>query len=280
MKSYLNRFSLLLAIVSFFACKKVENKINFQGGTTPVLTASTAAVKLEAGEEANTAIRLSWTNPDYKFTTGLSSHDVKYTLEIDTLGGNFSSGKKYTTVFAKDLSKIYTVGELNAVMGNTMRLQLDPRRSFTFQARITSSLGIGTDAVPLTSNVIVFTASPFPPPPKVAIPAANNLWMTGDAAPSSWSNPLPAPYDVSQKFTKKSTTLYEITVGLPGGGNYKLIQTQGDWGSQYHMLAGGSWQGGEFEKKDADPGFPGPPTAGTYKITVDFQLGLFSVVKQ
>ncbi|MBY0478185.1 MAG: SusE domain-containing protein [Chitinophagaceae bacterium] len=280
MKSYMNRFSLLLAMISFFACEKVENKISYEGGTAPALTASTAAVRLEAGEESNVALRLSWTNPNYRFTTGLSSHDVKYTLEMDTLGANFSSSKKYTTVFATDLSKTYTVGELNAILGNTMRLQLDPRRTYTFQVRISSSLGIGTDAAKLTSNIITFTASPFPPPPKVPVPDAGTLWATGDAFASSWQNPLPGPFDVDQKFTRRSTTLYELTVNMPGGGAYKLIQTQGNWGTQYHMLTGGTWQGGEFEKRDADPGFPGPPTAGRYKITVDFQLGLFNVVKE
>ncbi len=280
MKSYMNRFSLLLAMISFFACEKVENKISYEGGTAPALTASTAAVRLEAGEESNVALRLSWTNPNYRFTTGLSSHDVKYTLEMDTLGANFSSSKKYTTVFATDLSKTYTVGELNAILGNTMRLQLDPRRTYTLQVRISSSLGIGTDAAKLTSNIITFTASPFPPPPKVPVPDAGTLWATGDAFASSWQNPLPGPFDVNQRFTRRSTTLYELTVNMPGGGAYKLIQAQGNWGTQYHMLTGGTWQGGEFEKRDADPAFPGPPTAGTYKITVDFQLGLFNVVKQ
>jgi hypothetical protein len=46
------------------------------------------------------------------------------------------------------------------------------------------------------------------------------------------------------------------------------------------MLNGGTWEGGSLEKKDADPAFPGAPTAGTYKITVNFQTGTFSVVKQ
>ncbi len=279
MKSYTIRFSLLLAVLSLFACEKVENKISYQNGTAPVLTGSSSTVRLEAGEEGNVAIRLNWTNPNYSFSTGISSHDVKYTLEIDTLGANFSSGNKYVTVYSKDLSKTFTVGELNGIFGNSLRIPLDPRRTYTFQARITSSLGIGIDAVPLQSNTITFTASPFPPPPKVAVPAADNLWATGDAFTSSWQNPLPGPFDVSQKFTRISRTLYELTVNMPGGGNYKLIQTQGDWGSQYHMLTGGTWQGGQFEQRDADPGFPGPPSAGTYKITVDFQVGEFNVVK-
>lgn len=280
MKRIINRFSfLLLAVVSLIACEKVENKISFENGTKPVLTASTTAVRLEAGEESNVAIRLNWTNPNYQFTTGISSHDVKYKLEIDTLA-SFASARKFETVYLKDLSKTFTVGELNAIFGNNLRIPLDPRKTYTFYARITSSLGLGAEAVPLQSNNITFTASPFPPPPKVAVPAADNLWATGDAFASSWQNPLPGPFDVSQKFTKISRTLYELTVSMPGGGNYKLIQTQGNWGTQYHMLSGGTWQGGQFEQRDADPGFPGPPTAGTYKITVNFQIGEFSVVKQ
>ena len=93
-----------------------------------------SAVRLEPGEEANTAIIFSWTNPDYKFTTGGSSHDVSYLLEYDTLGANFSSSIKQTISVSKDLSFSYTVGAFNSVLGNTMFLQLDPRRTYTMQA--------------------------------------------------------------------------------------------------------------------------------------------------
>ncbi len=284
MKFYINTISLLAAITLFFACKKVENRVIFEGGTNPVLTASTTAVNLQPGLETNTAITLKWTNPDYKLSTGISSQDVNYLFEIDTLGGNFSSGKKFETIFAKDLSKTYTVAELNNIMGNTMLLQIDPRRSYTFQARITASIG-DSKAVPLISNVITFTASPFTPPPKVEAPGTSannytdgNLWMTGDATPAGWLNPLTGSYITSQQFTKISKTLYEITIALPGGGGYKLIQINGDWGTQYHMTTG-TWDNGNFEKKDSDPQFPGPPSAGTYKITVNFQLGTYSAVK-
>lgn len=275
MKSYINRFSLFAVILFLFACEKAENKINFKGGTNPVLSASTNAVNLQPGIESNTAIKFNWTNPDYSFTTGISSHDVKYTLEIDTLGANFGSARKFVTVFSKDLSKTYTVTELNGIMGNDMRLPLDPRRTFTFQARLTSSLGVGTNAVPLPSNIITFTASPFIPPPKVAVPDMGTLWITGDAVASGWTNTPP----VAQQFTRISNTLYELVITMPSGGGYKLLQKQGDWDSQYHMTVG-TWAGGQFEKKNSDPQFPGPPSAGSYKITVDFQLGEYTVVKQ
>jgi hypothetical protein len=37
---------------------------------------------------------------------------------------------------------------------------------------------------------------------------------------------------------------------------------------------------GNFRMADAEPGFIGPPTPGKYKMTVDFQIGKFTVVPQ
>ncbi len=268
---------LIAAVVS--SCKKEESKIYFEGGTTPVLTGSTAAVRLEPGEEGNLAIKFSWTNPDYRFTTGGSSHDVSYLLEYDTLGANFASSKKQSISVSKDLSFSYTVGALNAVLGNVMLLQLNPRRTYTMQARVTSSITGGNGK--LTSNVVTFTVKPFPPPPKVQLPAAGNLWVTGDAFASNWSNPLGAPYDVTQKFTRlPSFTDYELLVNMNATGSYKLIQTQGDWSTQYHMVTGGTALSGSFEYGDANPAFPAPAVAGLYKLSFNFQLGTYTVVKQ
>ncbi len=103
--SILFSFSLLLLMAS---CKKEENKIFYEGGTAPVLSASAVTITLEPGQEANTALVLDWTNPEYRFTTGVSSQDVTYTLEIDTLGANFASSKKYTGVFSKS-NRFWTV---------------------------------------------------------------------------------------------------------------------------------------------------------------------------
>ena len=268
---------MLVAAFLLGSCEKDENKIYYEGGTAPELTASTSDVKLNPppADESLEALRLNWTNPDYKFTTGVSSQDVSYLLEMDTLGANFGSSIKYSTTISKELSKSFTVFELNSILGNTMLLK--PARQYTIETRISSSLT--SNAVPLTSNKLSFTATPYSPPPKVEPPTASTLWAIGDAFSSGWTNPMQSPYDVSQKFTKVSTTLYELVVTMPGGGGYKLIQEQGNWDTQYHMKTGSS-AGGVFEKKNSDPAFPGPAAAGTYKITVDFQLGTFTVVKQ
>lgn len=271
--------AFLFIVILFLSCKKEENKVVYSGGTTPVLTASTSAVRLEAGEESNTAIKFNWTNPDYKLTTGLSSHDVNYMLEIDTAGANFNSSKKLTVSVANDLSKQYTVGELNSILGNVMLLQLSPRRTYNIEARVSSTVAGGTGK--MTSNVFAFTVKPFPPPPKIPVPVAGTLWITGDAVASGWSNPLPAPYDVNQKFTKlPSGTDYELIVNMNAAGSYKLIQTPGDWSTQYHMVTGGTASGGAFEFGDANPAFPAPSTAGLYKLSFNFQLGTFTATKQ
>jgi hypothetical protein len=276
MKNLLS-ISSILFLMALCSCEKVENKVFYEGGTAPVIAASTDNPQLEAETENDPAITFRWTNPNYRFTTGVSSQDVTYTLEFDTLGGNFTSKAKHSKVLSKELSYTFTGKELNAILGNSMLLQIDPRREYIIEARVISSIGNAVKL--LSSNKVTFRARPFPPPPKINTPDAETLWIVGNATFCGWQNPLPSPFDADNKFTRVSRTLYELTINLPGGGNYKLIQTQGVWGTQYRILDG-TWDGGTFEKRDADPGFEGPPSSGTYKMSFDFQLGRYSVVKQ
>lgn len=278
-----NKFSILLTsflLLALISCKKQETKDYYEGGTTPALTASTSTVTLEPGQEANTAIVLNWTNPNYQFTTGPSSQDVTYTLELDTLGANFGSSKKYATVLSSDLAKTFTVAELNDILGNTMLLQLNPRRNYSMQARIISSIGSN---VKLASNAITFTTKPFAPPPKVAPPSSGHLYIVGDATPGGWANPVPVP---SQEFTQLSNTSYQITVALTGGLHFLFLPVNGDWGNKYACHDGGTQahDGGDFGYNGGNSYYnadiPAPDVSGTYKITVDFQLGKYTIVKQ
>lgn len=266
---------LPLAWIAFNSCEKKENQIFYENSTPPVLTATTSAVTLEPGLENNVALVLNWTNPNYEFTTGVSSHDVLYTLEMDTMGANFNSNKKVTTVIAKELSKSYTVAELNGILGNDMLLQLNPRRSYTLELRVTASIGA---VAKVTSNTITFTARPFSPPPKVELPSTGDLFLVGDATPGGWDNPVPVP---GQQFAKVSNTLYEITINLNGGKSLLFLPVNGDWGDKY------GWTGSNNENNPSGDNLKRgggdikvPDESGIYKITVNFQLGVFSIVKQ
>lgn len=275
MKKYAALLTIsITALLLLAGCEKEETKIYLENGTAPVLSASTTTVRLTPATENEVAITFSWTNPNYKFTTGISSQDVTYTLELDTLGANFTSKNKYTTTISKDLSKTYTETELNNIMGNTM--QVKTGRQYTFEARVSSSLG-SADAAKLTSTVFKFTATPFTPPPKVELPTTGKLYLVGDASPGGWSNPVPTP---SQEFAKISNTIYEITVSLNGGKSLLFLPLNGDWGDKY------GWTGANNKNNvDGDNLKRGggdilvPAASGNYKIRVDFQLGKFTITK-
>jgi len=265
---------LLTSVV--WSCSKDEKKIYLEGGTAPVISANKAALVLTDATKNEEAVTFTWTNPNYMFTTGVSSQNVTYFLEVDTTGANFTNPRKLTFSISNDLTVTFTVGTLNSALSNTMLLKTGMSHNLEF--RIKSTLQNNTAS--FYSNVLKLTATPYMPPPLVAPPTEGTLWIVGNAAAGGWDNPLKSPYDVTQKFTKKSNTLYELTIDFLGGGGYKLVQKMGVWGSQYHALDGSVVSGGTFEMKDSDPQFPGPATAGKYKVTVDFQLGKYYAVKQ
>lgn len=278
-----------LLVTTLWSCEKDENKDYYEGGTPPVLTASVnTTIPLADATKGNEAISLSWTNPDYKFTTGLSSQNVTYQLEIDTTGANFTNPKKVTVSVNNDLSKRFTQGELNDFLLNT--LVLKPGQPHNIEFRVTSTLI--NNSVPLYSNVLKYVITPYAIPPKVTPPGTpvgnpptdwinGHLYIIGNATPggdaTGWNNPVPVP---SQEFTKISSTLYEITIALIGGKNYLLLPVNGDWAVKYGAMGANSSNnpdGDDFKMGGGD--LISPAASGNYKIVVDFQRGKFTVTK-
>lgn len=274
MKSLLKYFSLLsFMTLLLWSCKKDENRVINTGGTAPVLAATNTNVSLVFANAANRAVLFTWTNPAYTFNTGVSSLDVSYQLEIDTTGANFTNPNKKVITISKDLSFDVTVGDFNDYMLN--QLVLKPGIPHNLDVRVKST--IGTGAALLTSNVLKLTATPYTIPPKVTPPASGELYITGNAVASDWTNTPPA----AQKFTKLSTTLYEITVNLTGGNSYTFLPTYGSWNDKYSIKTKNdpnSIYGGDFQWQGED--ILAPPASGSYKIQVDFQRGKFTVTKQ
>ncbi len=266
--------SSLLAI-TLWSCTKDEVKDYYEGGTPPVLSASVTALNLSFANAANEAVKFSWTNPNYQFTTGVSSQSVSYVLEIDTTGSNFTYSGKQSISISQDLSLSITIGQFNDYLLN--QLVLKPGMVHNLEVRVKATLGNG--AVPIISNVLKLTATPYAIPPKVPVPTGGNLYLVGSATPGGWNNPVPVP---SQKFTQISATLYEIIVPLTGGQEYLFLPLNGDWSHKYAVAdktVAGLADGGDFGY-DKNDNFPGPAASGTYKISVDFQRGKFSVTKQ
>jgi hypothetical protein len=277
MKSIFNRlFLIATGLALFAACKKDEARVNFLGGTPPVLTASvTDSVPLSFANAAKTAIVLSWTNPNYQFNTGVSSMDVTYLVEIDTAGANFTNPNRKTISVSKDLSLSISVGDFNDYLLN--QLVLAPGVVHNLEIRVSSMLTNNT--VSMSSGVIKLNATPYAIPPKVPPPSSGNLFLVGSATSGGWNNPVPVP---NQEFTQLSPTTYTITITLSGGQEYLFLPVNGSWSHKYAVkdkTVSGLSAGGDFGY-DLSDNFPGPVANGTYKIDVDFQRGKFTVTKQ
>jgi hypothetical protein len=266
---------LSLAIVFLASCNKDEARDTFVGGTAPVLTASSKdSIALNFNTETDLGVKFSWTNPNYSFASGISSQNVNYSLEIDTAGANFNGPNKKVISISKDLSASYTQKEFNIAIAD---VKVTAGKLAKLEVRIVASLG-GASVTQLVSNVLSFKVMPYAPPPKVAVPTGGVLYLVGDATNGGWTNPVPTP---AQQFTKVSNTLYQITVPLIGGKQYLFIPLNGDWGHKFACAktADQSADGGVFGYDFSD-NFPGPAASGTYKISVDFQAGIYTVTKQ
>lgn len=271
---YMIKSLLFLALtIAFFSCEKDENQVVFEGGSKPVVTSSTANVPMSFVNKDKPAVTISWTNPNYKFNTGLSSQDVSYLVEIDTVGSNFKNPNRQSITVAKDLNVTFTQGELNGYLLNQLLLKADMNHQLAI--RVTASLGGGTAA--LVSNVLTLTVKPFSIPPVVAPPSSDKLFLVGNATPGGWDNPVPVP---SQQFTKVSNTMFEITVNIVPGGSYLFLPVNGDWSNKYGTTGANNANnvnGGDF--RDGGGDILAPSESGPHKIVVDFQRGKFTVTK-
>ncbi len=266
-------FGTIFTAAIILSCKKDENKVYFQGGTNPVLTASsTANLFLDSTKKNTIALTFNWTNPNYQFNTGISSQNVAYILQIDTTGSNFSNPNIQETSISMDLSISLTVKQVNTFL-NKLLMARDIPHNIEF--RIKSTIN-GT--VPLYSNVIKIVITPYLDV-AVPLPPTGDLYITGDATPSSWTNNPPA----SQKCTKLSLTEYTITMNFTPGFYYKFLSTLTQWQPQY---GGSSATGGDFSANMGLPGqsdppaIPTPSVSGSYKVTLNFVTGKYTVVKQ
>lgn len=270
---------LSLVVLTASSCKKDENKVFFEGGTAPVLTASvTNTIPLAFANSEKEGVVLRWTNPDYRFNTGTSSQNVSYLIEIDTVGANFTNPNRQTIGVSNDLSLSITQGTLNDYLLN--QLVLKPAMEHNIEIRVKSNLS--NNSATLSSASLKFKVTPYAIPPKVAPPSSGKLYVTGAATPAGWQ--CGCPTDVappSQTFTQVSPTLYEIpNIVLNGGQSYLLLPVYGSWSAKYGFTGsnnGNNPNGDDFKAEGGD--LISPAASGNYKIVVDFQRGKFTVTK-
>ena len=270
-------FFISVSLIFLASCSKDETIDTFNGGTAPVLSASVSGtIPLAVATQSNVSVIFSWTNPNYQFATGVSSQNVSYLLEIDTLGANFTNPNKLSISISSNLNYTYLDATLNSALSNQLNLAVGVKH--TIQVRITSSISSTTStATNLVSNVLQFNVTPWAPPPVVAPPASGTLFITGSATPKGWMVGG-TPSSVSgQQLTQVTPLLYKITLPLTGGQQFLIVPVAGDWSNKYATSNASSNPSGDSFSYNAANNFNGPTTSGTYTITFNFQTGKYTI---
>lgn len=264
------KFILVAAGFSFFltSCEKVDSLPFYNNGTNPVLSTSASTVAPLPADSNNVALTLSWTRANH----ATDSNRIKYTIEIDSTGKNFSNPATWVVTNANATTKAFIAKELNTMLlnrGYAFNVPVD------MDVRVTSSYTNNNER--LTSNTLKIRMTPYKVPPKVALPTSLKLFIVGAATQGGWNNPVPVP---TQELSRLDETTWAGVFNLIGGQQYLLLPVNGDWGNKFAVANNsipGLSGGGDFGFNFSD-NFPGPATSGWYKITVDFQQGKFSVV--
>jgi hypothetical protein len=266
MKYLLKLFLGLTVVLAFSAClKKVADLPVYKNGTAAVLTASTTTIAPTATDSNNVALTLNWTYPQY----ATDSSNVKYLIQIDKAGGDFSNA--YTRTVNDSLHTDFIAKDLNSIL---LGFGVPYNVAQDVDIRIISSYANNNERI--NSNTITIKMTPYVTPPKVTPPESNELYLVGDATQGGWNNPVPLP---SQKFSKLDSVTYAGVFNLVGGKQYLVLPVNGKWDTKYSVndnsIAGLS-AGGDFGF-NLPANFPGPATSGWYKIVLNFQSGKFTV---
>jgi starch-binding outer membrane protein SusE/F len=287
MKRYFQKIMLIAAPGLFLlaSCKKDEAKVYYTGATTaPVLKASVSdSIPLPPTDTTANAVTFSWNNPNYQFSTGPSSMNVTYYLQFDTTS-NFNSTNMQTVAIASDLTKTFTVADLNNLISNG--LLLVQGQHHTLLVRLESFIQPYTSGSPLAapqfSSTLSYGVTPFAPPPVVPPPSTGALFIIGDATPDNpqWDN---SSNLASQQFTKISSTEFKITIALTGGKSYLFLPVDnGDWSHKYGGSTNGMSGSGQLlvDSNVPSANTPAPGASGTYIVDVNFQTGKYTVTAQ
>ena len=266
MRSIFKIILLATGITGFFAaCDKADSLPFYGNGTAPVLTASSTAIAPLPADSNNIALTLSWTYPNH----ATDSSNIKYTIEIDSTGKNFS--KPDTKIVIGELGTSFLAKELNNILlakGYAFNVPVD------MDVRVTSSYVNNNER--LTSNIIKIRMTPYKNPPKVALPASGRLFIVGGATPGGWANPVPIP---AQEFTKLGETTWGAILNLTSNQSYLILpRNDNNWDIKYGGIGSNNSNnplGDSFKEGGSD--LITPATSGNYKIIIDFQTGKFTL---
>ncbi len=265
-------FKILLFVLTsgfvFTACdKKDELPFYEPAAAASVLSSSAASIAPLPADSNNAAVTFSWTMPKY----ATDSASIKYIIEIDSAGRNFSNAVAKTINGA--LNVTFTAKELNTIL---LGFGFAFNTPYDVEVRVIASYANNNQLV--KSNTININATPYKTPPKVALPASGKLFIVGNATAggnaTGWNNPVPVP---TQEFSRLDETTFAGVFYLNAGNTYLLLPVNGSWDIKFGGTGNNNANnvdGDNFKLAGSD--LKAPAVNGMYKIIIDFQSGKFT----
>lgn len=269
MKKYISKIFLLLlvAATTMVACTKETALPTYSTGNAPVLSSSASSVAPASADSNNVVLTLSWTDPNY----ATDSTHIKYILEIDSTGRNFSKSVKWTLT---KRSQSFTAKQLNAII---LGFGFSFNVASGIDARVTSSYTNNNDIK--VSNVVKVSATAYKVPPKITPPASDRLFIVGGGTAFGWTNST--TIDPAEEFAKLDETTWVGVFNLNANDQFLVLPVKGAWSEKYATPNNGLpgiQDGGDFKYyTSGGDNFKTPATAGWYKVTLDFQRGRFMI---
>ena len=208
------------------ACEKPAELPSYKLGNPVNLTSSATSVSPTPADSAKTVLTLNWTFPNY----ATDSANIKYIVEIDTTGRNFS--KEVTKTMSKSLSTGFTGRELNTILLN---YGYAVGKAVNLDMRVTSSYANNNEQY--RSNVIQVSVTPYADPSKLT---SENSSVVGSSSTStnhsntfSWTPSFPGysgtiNYVIQYDSAGKNFVSPSQIAGYGGTSVYSASLTQAD----------------------------------------------------
>lgn len=263
--------ALIAGAFLFSACEKAEKLPFFADGEAPVLTSSATSIAPPPSDSDKVVLRLTWSDPKH----AQDSAKYKFILELDSTNRNFARAARFELTKG-ERGFNFIAKDLNAIL---LSWGFQFNVAYDVDIRVTSSYGNNNEQK--RSNVVRVRMTPYKIPPKVPIPASGRVFIVGGATDGGWNNPVPLP---AQELARIDETTFGGIFNLQAGQAYLFLPVNGSWDRKF-ALPNSSLpniaMGGPFAFYDVNvPGgsdFPSPSSTGLYKITLDFQQGLFAL---
>lgn len=266
MKRYKVLTSLLMLVALLGACTKQSTDLTLSKGVAPELLTPEADLEyvLKAENADNPFETFIYTAADYGWPIV-----VKYTLEMDVEGGDFSAPTEVKS-FSNGLYQTISVADFNLKLG---AMGLTPEEQSIVQLRVKANAE-NPDVEVLYSNVVELKVTPF----DAAIPP---IYAVGAATEAGWdpSSAVAVPAE--------EMDIFRGELVLTGGEDWRFLGQNSGWGPvnyqwkdfDEHMIEPAGAIEAAPENEYGEVNFH-QVESGTFLIEVNLKTKTFKAIKQ